>query len=514
MSNKPLTQRDAWKKLKAHRAQIQTTQMRDLFAADAKRFENFHVSVKGMLFDYSKHIATDETMGLLMQLARQSALEERRDAMFAGEAINTSEKRAALHTALRGSTGPNLKNSGESVAEFVEQTLAQIKTLAEKIRGGNYTDVVHIGIGGSDLGPQLVYEALKSFADGPRVHFVSNMDGAHITQTLKNLKPQSTVFIIASKTFTTLETIANATVAMAWSGTPGNFFAVTANDAEAKKFGIAGDHILPLREWIGGRYSLWSAIGLPIAVACGFENFEKLLDGAHAADTHFKTANLEQNIPAIMGLLGIWYRNFHDLRAHAILPYAQDLHRLPAYIRQLDMESNGKSVDRAGKPVDYQTAPVIFGEPGTNGQHAFFQLLHQGTDILPCDFIAAVRASHDLPGHHTRLLANALAQSKAMMEGDDSAAEPYRKFPGNRPSSTLLLDIIDPWHMGLLLAFYEHKTFVQGAIWDLNSFDQWGVELGKKLAINITEVLENNKETKFTESSTPGLIRHILKNKR
>ena len=511
MSN-DLTNSAAWKKLQAHSAAMKNTQMRDLFAADAQRFDKFSLQAEGLLLDYSKHVVTEETIKLLLDLARECGLESRRDAMFSGDAINTSEGRAVLHVALRGST-KDIQVDDESVSDFVKNALAKIKAVTESVRGGKFADVVHIGIGGSDLGPQMVCEALTPLADGPRVHFVSNIDGAHITQTLKNLKPETTAFIIASKTFTTLETMANARAAKEWSGKTQNFIAVTANDAEARKFGISDDNILPLREWIGGRYSLWSAIGLPIAISCGFENFEKLLAGAHAGDQHFLNAPLEKNLPVIMALLGVWYRNFRGASAHAILPYAKNLHCLPVYIRQLDMESNGKHVDVNGKAVNYATAPVIFGEPGTNAQHAFFQFLHQGTDIVPCDFIAAVKPGHALKGHHDKLLANALAQTKALMEGDQSAQEPFRKFEGNRPSSMILMDIIAPLTLGMLLSVYEHKTFVQGAIWNVNSFDQWGVELGKKLALNIAEALESNKEIKSAESSTPGLLRHIAKNR-
>jgi glucose-6-phosphate isomerase len=504
-----LTQRPEWQALAAHRTAMENTLIASFFTADKDRFENFHVALDGMLLDYSKNRANAETLQLLTSLARACGVEERRDAMFAGKKINESEARAVLHVALRGSVAPNLRAEGEDVNLFVKNMLAQVKQVSDHLRHDqNITDVVNIGIGGSDLGPRMVVETLAGYNDGPKVHFLSNIDGAHITQILKRLKPKSTVFIIASKTFTTLETMANANAALEWSGKPENFYAVTTNKAAAKKFGIKEDNILPMREWIGGRYSLWSAIGLPIAVAAGFNVFEKLLAGANAMDTHFKTAPLEKNMPVLLGLLGIWYRNFWNYGSHAILPYAHDLRRLHAYIQQLDMESNGKSVDLQGKNVDYATGPVIFGGPGTAGQHAFFQLLHQGTDIIPCDFIAACIPMHELENHHTSLLANALAQAKALMSGS-KAAMPHETFEGNRPSTTILVERLDGYHLGMLLALYEHKIFVQGAIWNINSFDQWGVELGKKMAKNITQSLEKDGKMPEADASTQGLLAFI-----
>ena len=508
MSSK-LTNRPEWKALRTHQEQMRNTHLRTLFAQDERRFERFHIGIDGLLFDYSKNLITDETLKLLLGLAKECGIDNFRGQMFGGAAINTTEKRPALHVALRGSADKNLQIDGENVDAFVDSTLARIKTISEKIRSGKITDVIHLGIGGSELGPRMACEALSAQTDGPSIHFVSNIDGAHITQALKGLKPETTQFIIASKAFTTLVTMANAQTAKDWAGNTANFIAITANETAAHDFGIQAENILPLRDWIGGRYSVWSAIGLPVAIATGFENFEKFLAGARAADAHFHEMSLENNIPVIMALLGVWYRNFWDYNAQAILPYAQNLSRLPAYIQQLDMESNGKSTDRDGKAVDYATAPVIFGDTGTNAQHAFFQLLHQGTDIIPCDFIAAAQSAYDLSGHQEKLLANALAQSQALMQGEEAKTAPHRNFAGNRPSSTLLITRLDAYHLGLLAAMYEHKAFVQGAIWNLNSFDQWGVELGKKLALGISEALENNKEIKSADSSTAGLLAYL-----
>lgn len=509
MPNKKPTALAGWKALKAHQKRMRHTHMRDLFENDSQRFEKFSLKIKGILFDYSKHLITEKTLTLLLKLATESGVESWRDQIFAGAAVNTSEKRAALHAALRGSVDPNLEINGENISLFVSSALKKIKGLSQDIRGGKFTDVVHIGIGGSDLGPHMVCEALKTFADGPRVHFVSNIDGAHITQVLSKLTPEKTAFIIASKTFTTLETLSNAQAAQSWSKGLARFIAVTANSKAALDFGVAAEDILPMRDWIGGRYSLWSGIGLPIAISTGFENFEKLLAGAREADTHFRQAPAAQNIPMIMGMLGIWYRNFWNYSAHAILPYAQDLYRLPAWAQQLDMESNGKNIDRNGRMIDYATSPIVFGEPGTGSQHAFFQLLHQGTEIVSSDFIGAIHPNHDKPDHHMKLLANMLAQSRALMQGRNDTQSPQKHFPGNRPSSTLILDRLDPWHLGLLLALYEHKIFVQGIVWNINSFDQWGVELGKELATGFTEMLENGNKISTIDSSSTGLLHHI-----
>ncbi len=475
--------------------------MRELFAGDTTRFQKFHQKSDGVVFDYSRHIATDETLKLLMDLARAANIEDWRGKMFGGGKINTTENRSALHTALRGSAKVTI--DGEDVDAFVNKTLAQVQAVSEKInKDKSITDIVSIGIGGSDLGSRIVYETLQDFRKGPRAHFVSNVDGARISTVLKDLKPENTVFVIVSKTFSTMETITNATTAKEWAKGTKNFYAVTMNEDAAKSFGIAVDNILPMRAWIGGRMSLWSAAGLPVAIATGFENFKQLLEGAKAADDHFKTAPLEKNIPVLMGMLGVWYRNFMDFRVHAVLPYAHALRKFPSYVQQLDMESNGKSVDKDSKAVNYKTGPVVFGETGTNAQHAFMQMLHHGTDIIPADFIVIKKAGHKLAEHHRKLNANALAQAQALMQGAPDPKNPTRSFDGNRPSSTLVLTKLDPWHLGMLLALYEHKIFVQGIIWNINSFDQWGVELGKTLA---TSLLAPGAAT-FADQTTNALM--------
>lgn len=493
--------------------------MRDLFAEDAGRAARFSIELDALLFDYAKHITSDETLGLLIGLAETSGLEDMREAMFAGEHLNQSENRAVLHPALRGSVDEALEINGEPIGDYVISTQKRIEQISSAIRAAkNITDVVNIGIGGSVIGPQMVCEALQSYADGPTIHFISNIDGAPLARLLDRLKPQNTVFVITSKTFTTLETMANAAVAKDWiiggvgiADAANHFVGITEDVQAAKDFGIVDDHILAMREWIGGRYSLWSGVGLPIAIACGFDHFKALLDGAQAVDEHFKTAPLDKNIPVIMGLLGIWYRNFFDYGAHAILPYAQDLKALPAYVQQLDMESNGKSVSRDGQAVNHKTSPVVFGGTGTGAQHAFFQCLHQGTDVIPADFIAIINADHKLTSHHNSLLGMALAQAQALMEGNGDGQAPYRQFPGNRPSSMILLDRLDARCLGMALALYEHKSFVQGCIWNINSFDQWGVELGKKLAVKITAAIKGGADLPKADGSTRKLLAHIKK---
>lgn len=482
MSTNPQESRE-WKDLRAHEKTMRGVHMRDLFKKDPNRFNSMHLRVDGIVFDYSRNLVTPETLKLLVDLAKSAGVAAWRDKMFAGEKINATEGRAAAHPVLRGSGNAAIKIDGENTQDFVQKSLAQIEAISAKIRGDkNITDVVNIGIGGSDLGPRIVYETLQPFNDGPRVYFVSNIDGARITTILKNLKPANTVFIVTSKTFSTMETLANGTTAKNWAKTTKNFYAVTSNVDAAKSFGIAAENILPMRDWIGGRTSLWSTVGLPIAIAAGFNNFKTLLAGAKAMDDHFLKQEFEKNMPVLMAVLGVWYRNFLGYHTHALLPYAHNLRKFPAYVQQLDMESNGKSVNRDGENVSYKTGPVIFGETGTNAQHAFMQLLHQGTDIIPADFIIVKNPDHDLAEHHRKLNANALAQAQSLMQGREKADKPYKKFDGNRPSSTLLLERLDPWHLGMLLALYEHRTFVQGIIWNINSFDQWGVELGKTLA--------------------------------
>lgn len=513
MLSNGLTNSPEWKALQKHACGASAIRTRALFEQDPDRFDKFHIALDGLLFDYSKHPVTAETITRLLALAHAADLENWRNKMFAGVPINTTEERAVLHTALRHSALENLKVDGEDIAGFINDTHKQMRRYSESIRReGLIRDVVVIGIGGPNLGPNLVYEALSGPAGGPRAHFVSNIDGSNISETLKPLSPEHTLFIISSKTFKTLETLENARIAKNWLNafkpdlSNERMAAVTSNREAAEAFGIAPAQIFPLREWIGGRYSLWSSVGLPIAISFGFEQFESLLKGAHIIDTHFQTAPLDQNIPVMMALLGIWHRNFRACTAHAILPYAQKLSRLPAYIQQVDMESNGKNTDRDGTRVDYETGPVIFGGPGTDAQHAFFQLLHQGTDIIPSDFILIARPDHDLDSHHRQLLAAALAQTQALMEGRTSESAgnaPHRRFEGNRPVSTLILDQLDAYHLGMLLALYEHKIFVQGILWRLNSFDQWGVELGKTLAQDILYRLDPGASPTDINPPTP-----------
>ena len=518
MSNNSITQLPEWEALKAHQETMQGIDILSLFQGSENRFEHYHIALEGLFFDYSKHHASYETMDLLFDLARARKIEEWRNRMFNGEAINNSEERAVLHCALRGSVAKSLMVGGENVSKFVKKTLEQIEQISNDIRESEIiTDVVNIGVGGSDLGARLVCDALIDHQNGPNVHFLANIDGYGVTQLLKELDPKTTVFIISSKSFSTLETITNANTVREWfvreykeDAITEHFYAVSNNIEAATKFGISEDHILPLRDWVGGRFSVWSAIGLPIAIGLGFEGFKALLDGANAMDTHFKDAPLEKNIPIIMGLLGVWYNNFEDHHTHCILPYSRNLRRFPAYIQQVDMESNGKCVTREGERVDYATGPAVFGEPGTNGQHAFFQLLHQGTQIIPADFIAFITPNHTLNKHHYNLLGNALAQAQAFAHGSANDKEPHRDFEGSRPSSMILLDRLDAYHLGMLMALYEHKVFVQGIIWDINSFDQWGVELGKAMAEPLTEAIAKGVVPDTLGSSTSALLERIL----
>ena len=518
MSNESITELAEWNALQAHYEDVKDISILSLFEGSENRFDHFHSALDGLVFDYSKHHVTSETMRLLFNLARARNIEDWRTRMFCGERINESENRAVLHTALRGSAPKSLMLDGENVAQFVNQTLAQIKEISSSIRANpEITDVVNIGVGGSDLGARFVCDALCDYADGPNMHFLANIDGHKVSRLLQRLDPSKTVFIIASKTFTTLETMTNAQTVRDWFvGALGrntlaeHFYAITAEAELARAFGIVDHHILPLRDWVGGRYSVWGAIGLPIAISLGFDDFEQFLKGAHDVDTHFKEAPLEENTPVIMALLGLWYNNFHGRHVHAILPYSQNLQDFTAYIQQLDMESNGKSVTRDNNRVDYATAPCIFGEPGTNGQHAFFQLLHQGTQVIPSDFIAFISPKHDLRNHHLNLLSNALAQSAAFMNGSENKDELHRHFDGNRPNSMLLLDRLDAYHLGLLMALYEHKVFVQGILWNINSFDQWGVQLGKEMAKPIMHAFESGKACDKFGSSTNSLVQKIL----
>ena len=501
--------------------------MRDLFAADPDRFSAFSIApVDGMLLDFSKNRVSAETMALLVALAREAGVEAARDRMFAGEAINLTDKRAALHTALRASSGAKVVTGGVDVRAAVRDVLARMRAFVEAVQGGGrrghggarFTHVVNIGIGGSDLGPRLAVEALAPFRQpNLEVRFVSNVDGADLAGALRGLDPASTLILVASKTFTTQETMTNARSARDWlvaalgeAALGAHFAAMTANAAEAEKFGVAPDAMFELWDWVGGRFSLWSAIGLPIALALGWERFAALLKGAEAMDRHFKSAPLEANAPVILALLGIWYIDFFKAETQAIVPYAHDLRRLPAYLQQLDMESNGKSVDRDGRPVQRGTAPIVFGAPGTDGQHAFFQLLHQGPRLVPADFIVAAHSETPIGDHHDQLLANCLAQSAALMTGRpaDGATPPHQALPGNRPTNTVMVARLDPFALGALLALYEHKVFVQGAIWGINSFDQWGVELGKEFCAAILPDLQSGALSAGHDGSTAGLIAH------
>lgn len=532
---------DAWKNLQTHQPHIAATHMRDLFAADPARFHKFSLTFSDILFDYSKNRITEETLSLLLALAEEADLQAMIAAMFSGQKINNTEDRAVLHTALRNRSNRPIRVDGVDVMPEVNAVLARMKAFTEAVRSGAWqgytgkaiTDVVNIGIGGSDLGPKMVVTALTPYTRPDlRTHFVSNVDGTDIVETLKRVDPETTLFLIASKTFTTQETMANAHTARDWflesagdeTAVAKHFAALSTNEAGVVAFGIDPQNMFAFWDWVGGRYSLWSAIGTSIALAIGFDNFEKLLSGAHAVDEHFRTAPFAENIPVLMGLLGIWYNNFFSAESHAILPYDQYMAYFPMYFQQGDMESNGKSVTRQGEAVAYQTGPIIWGQPGTNGQHAFYQLIHQGTKLIPCDFLAPAQSQNPIGEHHTLLLSNFFAQPEALMKGktaDEARAELAEKdlsdeqrelliaaktFSGNRPSNSFLFKKLTPETLGSLIALYEHKIFTQGIIWNVNSFDQWGVELGKVLAKAIIPELENNTEISSHDSSTNGLI--------
>lgn len=535
-----LTSTAGFQALSSHYADGGQRQLRDLFAADPQRFSKMTIDAAGLMLDYSKNRVDATTLKLLTGLARERGVEAQRDAMFAGEKINLTEKRAVLHTALRAPLGTALVVDGQDVNADVHAVLARIKDFSDRVRNGSWlgytgkpiTDVVNIGIGGSDLGPKMVCLALRAYGNpGLRMHFVSNVDGHDMEAALTGLDPQSTLFIVASKTFVTAETMLNAHTARSWfllQGTEADltrhFVAVSTNTAAIEEFGIDPANMFPFWDWVGGRYSVWCSIGLSVALAVGYEYFCDFLAGAHEMDLHFQQAPLEENMPVILGLIGFWNRQFLGTSSVSIAPYHQDLSRFAAYLQQLEMESNGKRVTRGGAIIDYPTCPVIWGECGTNGQHAYFQMLHQGTDITPIDFIATLRASHDLPGHHDALLANCFAQSEAFMTGktaDEVRADlraqdlpadeiealvPHKTFPGNRPSNTILMEHLTPGALGALIALYEHKVFVQGVLWDVNSFDQWGVELGKVLAKKIQAELTGAPEPAKHDSSTNGLI--------
>lgn len=534
----------AWKALASHVPSIPA--MRELFAKDPTRASTLSHRWNDLFLDYSKNRVTPETLKLLRQLLQEAKVEELRDRMFRGDKINSTENRSVLHIALRRPANQPLLVDGQDVMPEVEATRQHMKVFSEQVRSGSWkgykgqpiSDIVNIGIGGSDLGPVMVTEALKPFARRDlKMHFVSNIDSTQLVEVLRICQPSTTLFLVASKTFTTQETLTNAHSARSWflkeasdeKHIAKHFVALSTNEAAVKKFGIDPANMFPFWDWVGGRYSLWSAIGLTIALSIGYDRFAELLEGAHAMDEHFLKTPVEQNLPMTLALLGIWYNNFHDAQTHAILPYDQYLHRFPAYFQQGDMESNGKGVDRDGKPVTWSTGPVIWGEPGTNGQHAFYQLIHQGTKLIPCDFLASVETFNPMGAHHDILLANFFAQTEALMKGKTEAEArteltqeglkgealekliPHKVFPGNRPTNSILVQRFDPKTLGSLIALYEHKIFVQGAIWNINSYDQMGVELGKQLAKKIEPELSSPGVISTHDSSTNQLINQYKK---
>lgn len=538
-------QTNAWQNLQDHFAN-NDFELRELFQNNPNRFREFSVQRDGYLFDFSKNLINDQTLELLLKLADETELKQAIEAMFIGEKINETENRAVLHTALRDFSDAPLMVDGEDIKPLIRRVLSQMKDFSGKVISGSHkgfsgkeiTDVVNIGIGGSDLGPVMVCSALKHFKTRLNVHFVSNVDGNHIAETLKSLDPETTLFIIASKTFTTQETMTNAASAKDWflkKGQPDDvakhFVALSTNVKSVKEFGIAEENIFEFWDWVGGRYSLWSAIGLSIVLAVGYDNFEQLLKGANETDNHFRTADFKENVPVLMALLGIWYRNFYGAGTYAILPYSQYLDRFAAYLQQGDMESNGKSVDRNGEYVDYETGPIIWGEPGTNGQHAFYQLIHQGTELIPADFLAYVRSCNEVSDHQDKLLANFFAQTEALAFGKNEAevtAEMqalgkssdeiakllnYKVFSGESPTNSFIFSELTPFSLGQLIALYEHKIFVQGVIWNIFSFDQFGVELGKVLAGKILAELEAKGVISSHDSSTNGLMNYYLAQK-
>ena len=531
----------AWKELETHFSEMKDVHIRDLFRNNPDRFSNFSMCLKNIVFDYSKNIITNKTMQLLLQLAAECGVKDAIDAMFNGDKINETENRSVLHTALRNISVEPVFYEGKDVMPDVKNVLRQMKNFSNKVHEGRWRGftgkkikyIVNIGIGGSDLGPLMVTEALKPYwVEDIQTYFVSNVDGTHIAETLKKIKPERTLFLIASKTFTTQETMTNAFTAREWflehaveeEHIAKHFVALSTNETDVVKFGIDKRNMFQFWDWVGGRYSLWSAIGLSIALTIGYKNFEELLLGAFETDTHFKTTSFENNIPVLMALIGLWYTNFFGAQSEAILPYDQYMHRFAAYFQQGNMESNGKSVDRNGEAVDYSTGPVIWGEPGTNGQHAFYQLIHQGTPLIPCDFIAPAQSHNPIGDHHQKLMSNFFAQTEALMNGKpEEEAEnelikaklsneeivkllPYKVFAGNKPTNSFLIKKITPFSLGLLIALYEHKIFVQGVIWNIFSFDQWGVELGKQLANKILPELHDDGNISTHDSSTNGLM--------
>lgn len=547
MNMENLTNLPAWQALLKHKKQTENIQMRDLFAQDENRFEDFHLHFNDILLDYSKNRINKETMSLLMELAKQSGLKEWTEKMFSGEKINHTEDRAVLHTALRNRSDEPVYVDGHDVMPEVQSELEKMREYSEAIRSGQWLgysgkpilDIVNIGVGGSDLGPVMVSEALYPYGKvGLHVHFVSNVDPSHICNTLRDLDPERTLFIVSSKSFTTQDTIMNAHTARDWliensrneSAVAKHFIAVAANVEAATEFGIDEKNIFKMWDWVGGRYSLWSSIGLSVAIFIGMDRFESLLQGAYEMDQHFRQAPLDENLPVVLALLGIWYNNFYDSESHVLLPYDQHLHRFPAYFQQGDMESNGKSITRDGNTVDYATGPIIWGELGITGQHAFYQNLHQGTHLVPADFIVPIDSLNPVGDHHTVLLANFFAQTRTLMMGknekearDELVAEgfsaedverlyPSRLMPGNKPSNTILFKALTPKTLGSLIAMYEHKIFTQGIIWQINSYDQPAVELGKKVAASIYDDLKHHKAVDTYDESTNSLIKYFLEN--
>jgi glucose-6-phosphate isomerase len=536
----PFDQTHAFSLLTKHKSEIDTTSIKELFKNDSERFDKFSIRFEDILVDYSKNIINEKTKAILVALANECELDDAIERMFTGDTINKTEKRAVLHVALRNRSNAPIAVDGKEIMPDVNAVLEKMKGFSEKVISGAWkgyageaiTDIVNIGIGGSDLGPVMVTEALKPYKNHLNLHFVSNVDGTHIAEVLKKVNPATTLFLIASKTFTTQETMANAHSARNWflanggslEGVAKHFVAISTNEKSVVEFGIDADNMFGFWDWVGGRYSLWSAIGLSIVLSIGFENFVELLEGAHAMDKHFRTADFSENIPVTLALLGIWYNNFYGADTQAILPYDQYMHRFAAYFQQGDMESNGKYVGRDGKEVAYQTGPIIWGEPGTNGQHAFYQLIHQGTKLVPCDFLAPAISHNQIGNHHTLLLSNFFAQTEALMNGktleevvaefkkagksDKEIAElaAFKVFKGNRPTNSILFKQLTPRTLGSLVAMYEHKIFVQGVIWNIFSFDQWGVELGKQLANQILPELTSEENITSHDSSTNALI--------
>jgi glucose-6-phosphate isomerase len=537
------SQTAAWQQIQSHFEKMQATSMKDLFASDTNRAEKFHIQWNDFLVDYSKNIANQETLDLLLNLANEVQLKQAISSYFQGDLINQTENRAVLHTALRAKESANILVDGVNVMPEVYSVKNKIKNFSNEVISGNkkgftgkpFTDIVNIGIGGSDLGPAMIVEALQFYKNHLNVHFVSNVDGDHVNEVIKKLNPETTLFVVVSKTFTTQETLSNAETIRSWflqsasqDDVAKHFVAVSTNIQKVTEFGINPDNVFPMWDWVGGRFSLWSAVGLSVSLAVGFDNFDKLLKGANEMDEHFKNESFEKNIPVILALLSIWYNNFFGAESEALIPYTQYLQKLAPYLQQGIMESNGKSIGRDGKPVNYQTGTIIWGEPGTNSQHAFFQLIHQGTKLIPTDFIGFKQSLYGNKDHHDKLMSNFFAQTEALLMGKTEAQVqeefekqgisgekadfllPFKVFSGNKPTNTILVNKLTPESLGALVAMYEHKIFVQGIIWNIFSYDQWGVELGKQLANSILDEIES-KEVKNHDSSTSFLLKAYLK---